>query len=212
MSTVPVVDETQEASETTAPRLIQILSFWAHVGFIAAYLGILSTAMFWFQFALAEYPCPLCILQRMAMMLVVIGPILVVSQTLRGRGNLGILATGTGISILGAVLGLTMSGRQVLLHIAPGDEGYGTAVLGMHLYTWALVSFLVVLVFCGVVLAGSRWLVPVAPRSRTLRFVAWAVIWLFVATIGINAVVVFAEAGWNLYLPDNPTGYRLFGD
>ncbi|MDR6868481.1 disulfide bond formation protein DsbB [Microbacterium resistens] len=208
MSTL-IEAETPETGETS-PRIIRLLSFWAHVAFIAGYLGILSAAMFWFQFAQGEYPCPLCILQRMAMMLVAIGPIYVVSQTLRGRGSLGVLATGAGIAILGSVLGMAMSGRQVLLHIAPGDQGYGTAVLGMHLYTWALVSFLVVLVFCGVVLAGGRWLVPVAPTSAPLRIVAWAVVWLFVLTIAINAVVVFAEAGWNLYLPDNPTGYRLF--
>lgn len=200
------------AEQTAAsPRLVRLLSFWALVGFIVAYLGILSTAMFWFQFAQGEFPCPLCITQRMAMMLVVIGPIYIVANALRGRSSLTVLSTGLGFAILGAVLGMAMSARQVLLHIAPGDPGYGTAVMGMHLYTWALVTFVVVLVFCGVMLVGGRWLVPVAPTTPVLRTLAWIVIWLFVATIAINAVVVFAEAGWNWYLPDNPTGYRLFG-
>ena len=44
------------------------LGFWAQVAFIAAYVGILSTAMYVFQFGLGEMPCPLCITQRMAMM------------------------------------------------------------------------------------------------------------------------------------------------
>lgn len=202
--------EVVESSLARTPGLIGLLSFWAHVAFIAAYLGILSTAMFYFQFAQGEFPCPLCILQRMAMMIVVIGPIFVVSKALQGRSSVGTLATGAGISIIGAVLGMIMSARQVLLHIAPGDPGYGTAVLGMHLYTWALVSFLVVLVFCGAMLAANTWVVPVAPAHPALRMLARVVIWLFLATIAINAVVVFAEAGWNLYLPDDPTGYRLF--
>lgn len=211
MSTAPLAETGADTAERAAsPRIVGLLSFWAHVGFIVAYLAILSTAMFYFQFAEGEFPCPLCILQRMAMMIVVIGPILVLSRALTGASSTTSLATGAGISIVGAVLGLAMSGRQVLLHIAPGDPGYGTAVMGMHLYTWALVTFLVVLVFCGVVLAGSRWLVPVAPASPALRLVARIVIWLFLATIAINAVVVFAESGWNLFLPDNPTGYRLF--
>lgn len=212
MSATAAVD-TAASDETGSgtPRLLGLLSFWAHVGFIAAYVGVLSTAMFWFQFAQGEYPCPLCILQRMAMMLAALGPVHVVAQALRGRMSLPVLATGSGIAILGAVLGLTMSGRQVLLHISPGDPGYGTAVLGLHLYTWALVSFLVVIVFCAIVLAFGARLVPVAPRGPVLRGVAWAVIVLMLATIAINAVVVFAESGWNWYLPDNPTGYRLFG-
>lgn len=201
------------AVEQTAasPRIVRLLSFWALVGFIVAYLGILSTAMFWFQFAQGEFPCPLCITQRMAMMLVVIAPIHIVANALRGRSSSAVLSTGLGIAILGAVLGMAMSARQVLLHIAPDDPGYGTAVMGMHLYTWALVSFVVVLIFCGVMLLGGRRFVPVAPTTPALRALAWVVIWLFVATIAINAVVVFAEAGWNWYLPDNPTGYRLFG-
>lgn len=193
------------------PRVLGLLSFWAHVGFLAAYVGILSTAMFWFQFAQGEFPCPLCITQRMAMMLACLGPLYVVARALRGTSSLATLATGSGIAILGAVLGMAMSGRQVLLHIAPGDPGYGTAVLGMHLYTWALVSFAVVLVFCAAMLVLGRWVVPVAPAGRAARVLVWAVVALFLLTVAINAVVVFAEAGWNWYLPDNPTGYRLFG-
>lgn len=199
----------QQAESAHSPRFLAQLSFWAHVAFIAAYLGILSGAMFWFQFAQAELPCPLCITQRMAMMLVVIGPIYVVIQALRGTSTTRTLSVGAGISILGAVLGMAMSSRQVLLHIKPGDPGYGVPVLGMHLYTWALVTFVVVLVFCGVVLACNQWLVPQAPHSSALQMIAKIVIWLFIATILINAVVVFIESGWHWYLPDDPTEYRL---
>lgn len=42
------------------------LGFWAFVAFVLAYVGILSGAMFWFQFGVGELPCPLCILQRYA--------------------------------------------------------------------------------------------------------------------------------------------------
>lgn len=208
-----LLEEAASASDVegaATPRLWGLLSFWAHVGFILAYVGVLSGAMFWFQFAQNELPCPLCIAQRMAMMLVCIGPLYIVVRALQGRSSVATLATGSGIAIVSAVLGLAMSGRQVLLHIAPGDPGYGVAVMGMHLYTWALVSFLVVLVFCGVVLALGRWVVPVAPASRALRTIAGIVIGLLLFTIAINAVVVFIESGWNWYLPDNPTEYRLF--
>lgn len=211
-SPIAGVSATDTVQPARTPRILGLLSFWAHVGFIAAYFGILSTAMFWFQFAEGEFPCPLCIAQRMAMMLVVIGPIYIVSQTLKGRASLPVLATGSGIAILGAVLGMAMSSRQVLLHIAPGDPGYGTAVMGMHLYTWALVSFVVVLGFCGVMLTLGRWVVPIAPQMAPLRWISWIVIALFLLTILLNAVVVFAESGWHWFLPDDPNSYRLFNE
>lgn len=81
----------------------------------------------------------------------------------------------------------------------------------MHLYTWALVTFIIVLVLCGVMMAGGRWLVPVAPTGRLPRLIVRVIIVLFLAAILLNSVVVFAEAGWNWFLPDNPTGYKLFG-
>lgn len=209
----------EHAQPSTAERLdrqpttsvVGMLSFWAYVGFIAAYLGVLSAAMFIFQFGLRELPCPLCITQRMAMMLASLGPIYIVVQTLRGKGSRSVLVRGTGMAILGAVLGMAMSARQILLHIAPGDPGFGEPLMGMHLYTWALISFVVVLIFCAVMLLVSPTAVPAAPRSSIGCTVAWVVVWLFLATIAINAVVVFAEAGWHLFLPDNPTSYRLFG-
>ena len=193
-SPIAGVSATDTVQPARTPRILGLLSFWAHVGFIAAYFGILSTAMFWFQFAEGEFPCPLCIAQRMAMMLVVIGPIYIVSQTLKGRASLPVLATGSGIAILGAVLGMAMSSRQVLLHIAPGDPGYGTAVMGMHLYTWALVTFRRRPRFLRSH-ADTRTLgrPDRAAQMAPLRWISWIVIALFLLTILLNAVVVFAS-------------------
>lgn len=186
------------------------LGFWAFVAFIAAYLGVLSGAMFAFQFGLAELPCPLCIAQRMGMMLSALGAIYIVVNALRGTLSSRILSTGLGMSVLGAVLGAAMSVRQVLLHIAPGDPGYGDAVYGMHLYSWALVSFVVVVVFVGAFLITGDTFTPVAPTTRWLRILAWVVVWGFIITIALNMVVVFAEEGFNWFLPDDPTQYQLF--
>lgn len=195
-----------------APSLvIRRLSFWAFTAFLVAYIGILSMAMFVFQFGLGELPCPLCILQRMAMMLASMGALYVVVRALRGEVVLRDLALGLGLAILGAVVGAAISIRQILLHIEPGDPGYGEAVLGLHLYTWALVTFVVVVVFAGVVAVFAQEALPVAPTARWLRIIAWVVVWVFVATIAINMVVVFIEEGFNWVLPDDPTRYQLFG-
>ena len=137
----------------SASIVVRKLSFWAFVAFLVAYVGILSMAMFVFQFGLGELPCPLCILQRMGMMLASLGALYVVVRALRGELLLRELATGLGLAILGAVVGAAISIRQILLHILPGDPGYGEAVLGLHLYTWALITFVVVIVFACVVAA-----------------------------------------------------------
>ena len=111
---------------------------------ITAVLG----GAFWIQFGLGEFPCPLCILQRMAMILAAMG----------AAFNLvvGIRIRHFGMSIVASVLGLLISTRQILLHIEPGDSGFGTPILGMHLYTWAWIVFLSVIVACGVhLMAGT---------------------------------------------------------
>jgi disulfide bond formation protein DsbB len=166
--------------------------------------------MFYFQFGLGEYPCPLCITQRMGMMLSSLGALYVVVGSLRGRLSPSGFMTGLGFAILGALLGAVMSIRQILLHIMPGDPGYGGAVLGLHLYTWALVSFVVVLVFAGVLLTFGTEFLPVRPSSTFGRVVAWVVIGIFLFTVVANLVAVFALEGFNWYLPDDPTSYELF--
>lgn len=187
------------------------LGFWAQVAFIFAYVGILSTAMFVFQFGMGEMPCPLCITQRMAMMAASLGPVYVIVSSLRDRLTTTKFMVGLGMAVIGAVVGAVMSIRQVELHILPGDPGYGTAIMGLHLYTWALITFVVVVLFAGALLLFGHEFQPIAPEAKWARTLAWIVVWAFIATIAVNMLVVFAEEGFNLYLPDDPTGYVLFG-
>lgn len=186
------------------------LGFWAQIAFLLAYIGVLSGAMFYFQFGLNEFPCPLCILQRMGMMLSSLGALYVVVGALRGRlTNTGFM-TGLGLAILGALLGAAISVRQILLHIKPGDPGYGGAVFGLHLYTWAFISFVVVLLFAGALLTFGKEFEPVAPSSRFGRIIAWIVVGVFLFTVAANLVVVFAEEGFSWFLPDDPNSWMLF--
>ena len=186
------------------------LGFWAQIAFLLAYIGVLSGAMFYFQFGLNEFPCPLCILQRMGMMLSSLGALYVVVNSLRGTLTNSGFMTGLGLAILGALLGASISVRQILLHILPGDPGYGGAVFGLHLYTWALISFVVVLVFAGVLLTFGTEFEPVAPSSKFGRAIAWIVIGVFLFTVAANLVAVFAEEGFSWFLVDDPTSWVLF--
>ena len=114
-------------------------------------------------------------------------------------------------------------GGRRLLHIQPGDPGYGSPVLGMHLYSWSVVVFLVVLVVSGLMLVFGRSPILHAPgddmdgsavrsdkRVVRLQWFSWLTFGFFAAIILINVFATFAESGFHFFLPDNPTGYRLF--
>ncbi|WP_018801335.1 disulfide bond formation protein B [Salinispora arenicola] len=184
------------------------LGFWLAHLFVLSYCGVLLAA-FGVQFVTGELPCPLCILQRMAMMLVVCGPLYIIGRARRGDVTLADYAMGYGLSIVAAVAGAAYAARQILLHIVPPDPGYGSPVLGLHPYTWAFITFCVVLVFCGVSLVFGRELVP-----RGVRF-GWpskVVIGLFLVIVAANLVAVFVQEGFHWFLPADPTRYEIFDD
>src|SRR3954469_12774889 len=101
-------------------------------------LGLYAVALvlagaFAAQLLLGELPCPLCLLQRLQFTVLAIGPILNI--------RFGPRPSHYAMSLLAAAAGAAFSTRQILLHILPGDAGYGSALLGLHYYSWALVGF-----------------------------------------------------------------------
>src|SRR6201990_2403706 len=85
-------------------------------------VALVLAAAFAAQLLLHELPCPLCLLQRILFALLAIGPILNV--------RFGPRPSHYALSLLTAVAGAMVSTRQILLHILPGDAGYGSALLG----------------------------------------------------------------------------------
>jgi len=187
---------------------------WQRVSFVLLHVWVLGVCgvvigAFLVQFVGRELPCPLCILQRMAMLLAAMGPMLIIRRaTIAGSDATADFSTGFGMSILASVLGLAISGRQTLLHILPGDPGYGDAVFELHLYTWAFIVFIVILLVSGLTLVmGSMMVVG----NRPGRPGAWTRItsWVLGVVIAANAISVFVESGTDWFLPDDPTDYRL---
>ena len=190
---------------------------------VLAICGVLGGAL-WVQFVAGEYPCPLCILQRLAMILSAMGSIFVITHGHYARvQGFSVMGLGYGMSILAAVAGLFIATRQVLLHIQPGDPGYGSPVLGMHLYSWSVVVFLVVVLVSGLMLIFGRTPILHCPACHEkespeeskmkylrLRWYSRVTFWVFGAIILINAFATVAESGFHAFLPDNPTSYRLF--
>ncbi len=182
-------------------------------GFLIAHLNILTicavlVGAFVVQFGQGEFPCPLCVLQRIAMMLCTLGPAYVIMKARAGEVTTTDFATGYGMSVIAAVAGAFISIRQILLHIVPPDPGYGDPVLGLHLYTWALLVFVAEIIAAGLNLVFARELEP--QGEIEFGWFSRLVLWLFGAIIVANAVAVFAEEGLHWTLPDDPDSYRLF--
>lgn len=188
--------------------------FLRHVSYATAHLTVLVVTCvllgaFSVQFVEGEFPCPLCILQRMAMMLAVMGPVWMIAVGHRRESiDPAVFTTAFGMTVLGSILGSAISIRQILLHIAPGNPGYGSPVWGMHLYTWALLVFVALLLDAGIHLTFIREDVPIVPKHPPI--VSKIILWIFGLVVFANALAVFAEAGFHLFLPDNPTNYLLF--
>jgi disulfide bond formation protein DsbB len=105
-------------------------------------LGLYAVALvlliaFAAQLLLNELPCPLCLLQRIQFAMLAVGPIL----------NLRLTCWSTQSPCRCSPLSpARLSPRQILLHIMPGDLGYGSALLGYHYYTWAFIGFAVAII------------------------------------------------------------------
>lgn len=189
-----------EASPIRVARLVNIVALFALIGVLAGSLHL--------QFGIGEQPCPLCLIQRSAMIGLAIGPLM----------NLlwGMRPAHYALSILAAMVGGAGSTRQILLHIAdPKDPGYGPAVLGYHLYTWAFVTFLIGAAGCALLI---MWTAPFAAADEGvtvhrgwLRMICFTII----AWVSLDALIiglsVLPECGLGM-CPDNPDSNFSLGD
>ena len=166
-----------------------------------ALLGICAVllAAFYWQLARGELPCPLCLLQRAALLGCGLGFMLNV--------RFGSSEAHYGVVLVSALVGGAIAARQVLLHIVPGTGSYGSALLGMHFYTWALVAFFLIALFAaGLLFLGAQFAEGVSDWRPTAT--AQVLGWLFVLIVLGNAVSTLLECGFGP-CPDNPTGYEL---
>ncbi len=119
-------------------------------------VALVLTAAFAAQLVLHELPCPLCLLQRILFATLAIGPILNI--------RFGPRPSHYATSLLAATAGAVVSSRQVLLHIMPGDAGYGSALMGYHYYTWALIGFIAAIVLLASILLFDRQFDDTVPQ------------------------------------------------
>jgi len=160
--------------------------------------AILIVAFYW-QMAHDELPCPLCLLQRVAFTALGVGPVL----TLRN----GPRPAHYGLVIIAALMGAAIAARQILLHIMPGDAGYGSAFFGLHLYTWAFLCFVAAILASATMLTFDKQFAPEVKAPARGKFEDVA-IWLIIGVTALNAASALLECGFS-GCPANPVRYEL---
>jgi disulfide bond formation protein DsbB len=164
-------------------------------------IAAILAAAFVAQLLLHELPCPLCLLQRIQFAMLAIGPILNIRH--------GPRPSHYAVSLFAAIAGAAFATRQVLLHIMPGDPGYGSALLGFHYYTWALIGFgTSIVLIATILLCDSQFTTNNTAPSAKAGALAQAAVWLVIALTAANVISTLLECGFGA-CADNPVGYEL---
>jgi hypothetical protein len=149
-------------------------------------------------------------LQRYGMILATLGALFIIMQARRGVLTTARYAQGLGLGLIGVLAGASVSVRQIELHILPGDPGYGEPFLRLHLYTWAFVTFAIVMIYVGLMLILMPRGIPHAPAAGSAaRKVSTAIIWMFIGVVAANVIAIIFLEGFAPVLPDDPSGYTL---
>src|SRR5689334_8933157 len=175
------------------------------VGAILNLLGVLGissilTVAFVYQLALGELPCPLCLLQRAGFIAIGMGFLF--------NLRLGERPSHYAMILIASVVTGFIAMRQVSLHLAPGDPGYGSALLGLHFYTWALIAAVGIVCYVALVFVlkdvtdDRDGAVPLnGPASN-------AVFAIFAVLVAANLLSTVLECGAG-QCDDNPVRYLL---
>ncbi|MFZ4772572.1 MAG: disulfide bond formation protein B [Chlamydiia bacterium] len=90
-----------------------------------------------------ELPCPLCMLQRIAMIGVATAALL--------NLRFGIRPVHYSLILFSALFGMAVSLRQIALHVCPQFPTFGAPEFGLSLFTWAFIVFFCVIFGTGIV-------------------------------------------------------------
>jgi disulfide bond formation protein DsbB len=189
--------------------LLGKVQYWFACFFALGWTGVVCGGLY-YQFVKWEYPCPLCIVQRMFMLLAAIGAAFIIRRGMGGNVSGRDYMMGWGMSLVAVMCGAFASWRQTMLHILPGDKGYGSELWGLHLYVWAWILFSASVVAVGVVMAFAHSTAARhIPETSGYRTFGRVVLGFLALVIAVNVVAVFFEEGFHWFLPDDPVRYEL---
>lgn len=158
------------------------------VALLAAVVATLLAAMV-MQYGYGEIPCPLCLIQRVALVGIGFG---MIRQLHRGHSDRAL-----GLSLLCAIFLLIVAVRQVLLDIypRPGHAYVGTAVFGLHMPVWSVliavaIAAAIALKLC---ILGGDEAVPAPARSSVTGRLVWSLSVALLAITAVNTVSVVVQ-------------------
>lgn len=158
----------------------RIIFLW---GFLIC-AGLMAAALY-FQYGMQLEPCPLCIFQRV---FVIITGLILLAGALHNPGKLGRRIYGV-VTALAAGLGAAVAGRHVWIENLPFDQQPGCAYsLNDMLETFPLLKTL------KLVLEGSGGCGQVNWSFLGLSMPSWTLIF-FIGFIGLGLLLVFTSLG-----------------
>jgi len=176
----------------TTQRLLALLNYAYLLLVMFVIAGILTAAMT-LQYANGELPCPLCLLERIAMFGVCFGIML--------NFRHGFSYQNTGFSLLFAIVLLVVAVRQSLLDIypRPGHEYIGSAIFGIHMPVWSIIIALCLLTAYAIklaILGGDEYLREAElAEFPAIRKIADILSLYVIALCLINLVSVVLQCG-----------------
>ena len=189
-------------SNIEGTKIIVKLSDICITGLLLVLATILTAAVI-IQYGFGEVPCPLCLLQRLAMFGICFGLI--------HHFQLESAARGVGLALVSAVFLLFISGRQTLIDIypRPGHSYVGSAVLGLHMPVWSVLIALSVISALSIQIAvlGELQLRRDDLSPKVVRIVRWTGLYVIMLSV-INVASVILQCGLDACKTD---GYRLLG-
>lgn len=174
---------------------------------LAAIAGIcfLLLDAFFYQLVLGELPCAFCNLIRVCFMLLGSGLLL--------NRVFGINPWNYVLSAFGALIGSLLSLLFMFAKAPAWTKPTGSAILGLHMYTWTFMVFTAAIMFCLImaVLYAQRDVRPgrTADSKSTLRKL---IIGLFVALVAANLLSAFLQNGFDHFLAGGQQHYRMLYD
>lgn len=152
------------------------------------------------EFTLHEPPCPLCLLQRFGFLTISYGFLLNIKY--------GIEMQHYGLSLCGALFTAAVATRQILLHIFTTSGVYGSALFGLHLYTWSFIAAVGFMIFIAFELIFSHQLQYIERMlPKWVENIAAGMFALTILFALANVVTTFLLCGFD-ECPENPATYK----